>query len=72
MLVVRHDIYVCVCFVCVCMCVCICFVLRHINLDGSFNGDKVLVRFGLVLWHINYRRLFNAKFLLYIYIIYDS
>ena len=29
-----------------------------------------MVSFGLVLWHINHCRLFNAKFSLYIYIKY--
>ena len=29
-----------------------------------------MIGFGLVLWHINYSRLFKAKFCLYIYIKY--
>ena len=35
----------------------------------SCNGQRI-IRFGLVLWHINHWRLFNAKSSLYIYIKY--
>ena len=37
---------------------------------GSYLSQRCLVWFGLVWWHINHHRLFNAKSSLYIYIKY--
>ena len=39
------------------------YIYRHTHI-------KYIIWFGLILWHINHCRLFNAKFLLYIYIEY--
>ena len=45
---------------CVCVCVCVKRERKNIWLVGCLVGRSAGC-FGLVLWHINHYRLFNAK-----------
>ena len=38
--------------------------------EYGYGKETLKVWFGSVLWHINHYRLFDAKFLLYVYIKY--
>ena len=48
----------------------LCIGLYLFSSDRKNIFSRTMVWFGLVLWHINHFRLFNAKFFLYIYIKY--
>ena len=47
----------------VCVCVCVCKGGNH-----QFSRDQLPQLVGLILWHINSCRIFNAKSYLYIHI----